>query len=311
MKKNHLLILLFIVILLFIITHPGISTKAAFDGLLLWYQKLLPALLPLAILSNILVYSNYMQLITKYLYPLTRHLFKTSRNGCFALLGGILFGFPMGSKISGDLTVKHSITREEGELLAICFNQLSPVFFSGYLLTSILNLPEMIPVSFLLLYLPPCIYARSKLRKRPFSNTKNAASIPHLDFGMIDAGIMNGFEALTKLEGYIILFSIFASMLHTYNRHYPLVNLLLTGCVEVTTGISYLKDTQLPLGFTYPLALFFASFGGLCGFAQTCSMTKECGFSHRRYLILRLIFAIISGLLGFICYRLFGSILCA
>ena len=306
MKKNHLIILFLILVLLFIITHPGTSTKAAFDGLLLWYQQILPALLPLAILSNILVYSNYMQLITKYLYPATRHIMKTSQNGCFAFLGGILFGFPMGSKISADLTGQHSITKEEGELLAICFNQLSPVFFSGYLLTNILNMPQMIPASFLLLYFPPFLYARHKMKKNSFSSTKNAASI-HLDFGIIDAGIMNGFEALTKLGGYIILFSIFAAMLHTYNSHYPLLNLIFTGCVEVTTGISCLRDTNLPQSLTYSLALFFASFGGLCGFAQTCSMTKSCGFSHRRYLLLRLGFAVITGVSGFFCYTLLGG----
>lgn len=309
MKKNYLLFPILILILLFIITHPGNSTKAAADGLMLWYRQILPALLPLAILSNILVYSNYMQLITKYLYPLTRHLFKTSQNGCFALFGGILFGFPMGSKISGDLTEKKSIDPREGELLAVCFNQLSPVFFSQYLLTEILGMRRMIPLSFLILYLPPLAYAWYKLKKHPFSNTKNAASTPHMDFGIIDAGIMNGFEALTKLGGYIILFSIFAAMLHTFNRHYPLLNLFLTGCVEVTTGISYLKDTNLSPDFTYALALFFASFGGLCGFAQTCSMTKNCNFSHKNYLILRLSFAAFSCLGGLICYWLFGSIM--
>lgn len=305
MKKNYLIFPIFILLLLFIITHPGASTRAAADGLLLWYGQILPALLPLAILSNILVYSNYMQMITKYLYPLTRRLFKTSKSGCFALLGGMLFGFPMGSKISADLTESQAVTREEGEILAICFNQLSPVFFSGYLLTGILNMPEMIPESFLLLYLPPCVYAAIKLRKHNFPDAKKTASIPRLDFGIIDAGIMNGFEALTKLGGYIILFSIFAAMLHTCNRHYPLLNLICTGCVEVTTGISYLKDTPLPADITYGLALFFASFGGLCGFAQTCSMTKKSRFSHRRYLVLRFLFAIISGVGGFLCYELF------
>lgn len=304
MKRKHFLITLCIFILLFIITHPAASTRAAADGLLLWYSQILPALLPLAILSNILVYSNYMRLITKYLHPLTRHIINTSKNGCFALLGGIFFGFPMGSKISADLMQNHAIDHEEGEILAICFNQLSPVFFSGYLLTEILNLPQMIPLSFLLLYLPPCIYARRQLKKISFKNTKNSASDPYLDFGIIDAGIMNGFEALTKLGGYIILFSIFAAMLHTYNKQYPLFNLLFTGCVEVTTGISYLKDANLPLEYTYPLSMFFASFGGLCGFAQTCSMTKNCNFSHKKYLLLRFCFAMISGIGGFLSYRL-------
>ena len=281
---------------------------AARNGLLLWYEQILPSLLPLAILSNIMVYSNYMQIVTKYLYPLTKHIIPTSQNGCFALIGGILFGFPMGSKISADLTKHKTISKQEGELLAICFNQLSPVFISGYLMTSILNMPDLILPSYAALYLPPLLYAFFQLKKLRLANTKNSASDSHLDFRIIDAGIMNGFEALTKLGGYIILFSIFAALLHTYNTRYPLFNLICTGLVEVTTGISYLKESVLPQECVYAIAIFFASFGGFCGFAQTCSMTSECSFSKTRYLVCRLFFAVFSCILSYPLCLLFRNI---
>lgn len=308
MKKNYLILVLLLIFILFILTHPTVSMTAAANGLLLWYEQILPSLLPLAILSNIMVYSNYMQIVTKYLYPLTKHIIPTSQNGCFALLGGILFGFPMGSKISADLTKHQNISKQEGEILAICFNQLSPVFVSGYLMTSILGMPDLILPSYAALYLPPLFYAFIKLKKLHLSNTKNSASDSVLDFRIIDAGIMNGFESLTKLGGYIILFSIFAALLHTCNTSYPLFNLICTGLVEVTTGISYLKESMLPPEYVYAIAIFFASFGGLCGFAQTCSMTSECSFSKTRYLVCRLCFASFSCLLGYLFFLLFGSI---
>ncbi len=297
MKKTYFILILLIFFILFIITHPAVSMHAAASGLLLWYEQILPALLPLAILSNLMVYSNYMQIVTKYLYPLTRHFIATSQNGCFAFLGGMLFGFPMGSKISADLVIRRKISQKEGEILAICFNQLSPVFVSGFLLTNILNMPELILPSYAALYLPPVCYAVWHLKKLHPSDEKNSASDSHLDFGIIDAGIMNGFESLTKLGGYIILFSVFAALLHTYNTDYPFLNLICTGLVEVTTGISCLKNSALPQAYIYPLAMFFASFGGLCGFAQTCSMTRECSFSKVRYLCCRLLFAAASSLL--------------
>lgn len=271
---------------------------AAGNGLLLWYEQILPALLPLAILSNLMVYSNYMQIVTKYLHPLTKRLVPTSENGCFAFLGGILFGFPMGSKISADLVQRKKISSREGELLAICFNQLSPVFVSGYLLTSILNMPELTWLSYAALYLPPVCFAIFSLRKLHTKKEKNTASDSAIDFRIIDASIMNGFESLTKLGGYIILFSIFAAILHTYNTDYPLFNLICTGLVEVTTGISCLRESALPRELAYPLAMFFTSFGGLCGFAQTCSMTRDCSFSKARYLLCRLCFAAISSLIA-------------
>ena len=300
MKKNYLILIVLLLFLLFILTHPAIAMEAAGNGLLLWYEQILPALLPLAILSNLMVYSNYMQTVTKYLYPLTKHIVPTSKNGCFAFLGGMLFGFPMGSKISADLVNGNHITKAEGEILSICFNQLSPVFVSGYLLTSILEMPQMTLPSYAALYLPPLCYAAFRLKKNRVTNTKNSASDAHLDFGIIDAGIMNGFESLTKLGGYIILFSIFAALLHTCNMRYPTANIICTGLVEVTTGISCLKDSGLPPKIIYPLSLFFASFGGFCGFAQTSSMTAKCAFSKTRYLICRLCFAAFSSALGYL-----------
>lgn len=304
MKEKYLILILLILFIFFILTHPAASMAAAGSGLLLWYEQILPALLPLAILSNLMVYSNYMQIVTKYLYPLTKRIIPTSQNGSFALFGGMLFGFPLGSKISADLVSQESIGKEEGEILAVSFNQLSPVFVSGYLLTNILELPHLTLPSYVALYLPPVCYSIWKLKKLKPQNAKNSASDSAFDFRIIDAGIMNGFESLTKLGGYIILFSIFAAILHTYNTSYPLINFICTGLVEVTTGISCLEDSALPREYVYPLAVFFASFGGLCGFAQTCSMTRECSFSKMRYLICRMCFAAVSCLLAWLFYRI-------
>ena len=66
MKKNYFLIIL-LLFLGFILGRPSLAAAAASDGLLLWYRQILPALLPLAILSHIMISSNYMQLLTKYL----------------------------------------------------------------------------------------------------------------------------------------------------------------------------------------------------------------------------------------------------
>ncbi len=302
MKKNIVILMVLLLFIFFIVSHPDTSMEAAANGLLLWYRQILPALLPLAILSNLMVYSNYMQLATKYLYPVTKHIIPTSQSGSFALLGGLLFGFPMGSKISADLAGQKKISQKEAEILCICFNQLSPVFVSGYLLTSVLQMPQMVPYCYAALYLPPVCYAVFQLKKLRPKDAKNAASDPALHFGIIDAGIMNGFEALTKLGGYIMMFSVFASILHTYNGAYPLFNLICTGLTEVTTGISYLKNSALPQETSYPLAVFFASFGGLCGFAQTCSLSRECTFSKKRYLTCRLCFAAASSILSYFLY---------
>lgn len=63
----------------------------------------------------------------------------------------------MGAKLTADFTEKGLLTQKAGNLLLICCNQLSPAFVGSYVMIQCLNSPDLIPVSYLLLYLPPAI----------------------------------------------------------------------------------------------------------------------------------------------------------
>ena len=58
-----------------------------------------------------------------------------------------------------------------------------------------------------------------------------------MNFKIIDTGIMDGFETLTRLGGYIMLFSMIASLLQKLPVPH-IVTLILTGMVEITNGIA-------------------------------------------------------------------------
>ncbi len=95
MKKKFIFVSL-ILFTGYILVCPKDAVRAAADGLVLWYEQVLPTLLPFAILSNVLIYSNYLQYVTRYTAPVIRRLFPVSENGAFVLFSGFLFGFPMG-----------------------------------------------------------------------------------------------------------------------------------------------------------------------------------------------------------------------
>ena len=62
---------------------------------------------------------------------------------------------------------------------------------------------------------------------------------------LLDTSIMNGFEIITQLGGYIILFSILSGLLmdlHPFGSASP----LLCGVLEITTGIAQLAASSLP-----------------------------------------------------------------
>ena len=207
MKKSYLILLL-IFILCYMLIDPVHGMEGVKNGLLLWYDRILPALLPFSIISYILVASDNLSFFSRILHPVIKKLIPVSPDGVYPLLAGFLFGFPLGSKIIG---------------------QLSKNGCDAYMLPAILCI-----------YLPPLFFAAIRLRflKGTASDKKNEASRSQITFKIIDAGIMNGFETLLKLCGYIVIFSILCKPLSLLKNSIPFVSLLFGSILEVTNGIS-------------------------------------------------------------------------
>ncbi len=297
MKKKFTLFII-LIFCFYILLYPAEAVHASAKGLVLWYDKVLPALLPFSILSNILIASNLLTHITGFLSAALKHLLPVSENGCFVLFSGFFFGFPMGSKNCAELLKQGKINSVEAEILFIFTNNISPVFINSYILYQQLKMPHLFAFSLLILYLPPIIMADVLLHKHASSDcTKKTASRSKskMNFQIIDAGIMNGFETLVRIGGYIMLFSILSSLLQLLPLP-ALIKTLSVGFLEITNGISYLSDTALPQHIKFILAMMFTSFGGICGLAQTSSMVHDTNLSMKKYVYYKLILTVISTL---------------
>ena len=158
--KKKLIFLCILIFIVYILFFPQDAVTAAADGLVLWYERVLPSLLPFAILSNILIYSGFTGYLVKLLYPLLRLILPASRNGSFVLLSGFLFGFPMGSKNCAEMLKCGQLEYQEAEILFMVTNNISPVFISSYILCQELHMPSLIPLSYLVIFLPPLIAGR-------------------------------------------------------------------------------------------------------------------------------------------------------
>ncbi len=160
--------------------------------------------------------------------------------------------------------------------------------------------------TYLILYAPPLALYMIKNRHRRFASPlegsqKKPAS---MNLQIIDAGIMNGFETLAKLGGYIVLFAILAQMTMLIPLQSPFLHCMLLGFTEITNGIAFTARQALPFEAAYPLMIAFTAFGGLSGLAQTSSMIKETGFSLLPYLKTKLLSTALSFALAllFVCH---------
>lgn len=293
--------------LFYILAFPQDSVKAASIGLNLWYETMLPTLLPFSILSYILIHSGMLDSFAQQIHKFFKHLFPVSSAGIYPLAAGLLFGFPMGSKITAELVQSGKMTPEEGQRLFCVCNNISPLFVSSFILNESLQKPKLRLASYLILYAPPLIvymfWNHRKTFRTPMEGGALSKKTASMNFQLIDAGIMNGFETLAKLGGYIILFAILAQMSTLLPIGNPIIKCLLIGVTEITNGIAYTAKQGFAFQLAYPLMMAYTAFGGISGFAQTASMVKDAGFSMLPYLQIKLLCTALSfGLALFLAY---------
>ena len=112
-------------------------------------------------------------------------------------------------------------------------------------------------------------------------------------FRTFDECMMDSFENIVKVGGYIIIFSVFIRLLTKFSTDIPAFFYLLP-VLELTNGIIILFERFENIAVLYPLIIALTSFGGLCALAQTKSMIHSSGIPFIPYLIQKIITAVIS-----------------
>lgn len=289
MKKTGFLIFV-LSILAFFLLFPEAAISASKRGLSLWFEQLVPVLLPFSILSGIVLSSHLFEGRPKkkqgFLCPLE----------CYIICCGFLFGFPIGSKLAADSYREGKISKKHAEILSCFTNNLSPVF-----IVSVWKKQLMLPgegIAFLLLYGIPFVLGMLALyrQKEALPEQKKSASRFQLNMQIVDAGIMNGFTTLIRICGYVMLFSIISQMFLLLPLGNELTRLLLTGGTEVTNGLQLLAESNLNAGAKRFLATLFLSWNGLSGFFQTASILRQEKLPIMYYLKTKLLYLILAGI---------------
>lgn len=301
--KKILFVLAVSGLLFLLFTRPASIAAGCSLGLTLWYTAVLPSLLPFLIFSNLLVRTGMFQYLNRIYAPFLQRIFHISEEGCYAVLIGFLCGFPMGAKVIADLVREKHISPQEGDYLLGFCNNVSPSFFLNYVCLLKIGF-ETVPWKLVLMfYALPVLYG---IATRPFYHfpapnkgmrQKRQASLHRLDFPMLDACIMDGFSTITRLGGYIMLFTILIQLL----KLLPLSDTalaFLSALLEISCGIDRIAALSALHG-TYRTTFLCtcAAFGGLCICAQTQSVLAGTPLRVKTWLQGRIILALLVFLL--------------
>lgn len=291
MKKAVSVFVLTYMILYFLF-EPAQTFEASKAGLLLWFNQVLPTLLPFVILSSILIGSGCMDIL---LPSKTKCRIRISE--WLVILFGTVFGFPIGSKLAADLYHHRLISKSHAQILCTFFNNFSPLFVSSFVCNQQMHHPEWTLPFYFALYLPGFLLGILLLFIGPneYGDThKKSASRFQINMQIIDAGILNSFVTLIKLCGYIVMFSILASIIQRMNFLPQALLVLGVGLTEATNGIATLANQS----FADPLKAMFAigilAFSGMSGIAQASSILLPEKLSMKQYVLGRILCCILA-----------------
>ena len=311
----------FLILFFLFLLFPQEVKSGALDGLFLWYNSVVPILLPFLILSDIIIKTDSLSFFLLPLFRIKKFIPSFNPALIYPVFLGLFCGFPMGAKTIADLTEKGEITVKEADRFLPVVNQASPMFLAGFVGVHILKKHLSLPEILFYLYVPPFLFLFGRtifaflFSYLPFSAVKSELKHKresHLSFAQKSKGlksggfsydkknsmslnmehtIWNSFHIVVTIVIYMMLFNILSRLCIRLLPTNNLFVLLLT-TLEFSTGLNQLST----LSFTNPviktgLILSLTSFGGFCTAAQTKSLIKDTELSINSYLMQKMLIA--------------------
>lgn len=279
--------------------YPVLAFQGAKAGLLLWFHTMLPTLLPFMLCSSVIAAFGAVPVLTRPMMPFFSHM-SLSENGSYALMTGILCGYPMGPKTTADFLTAGGISREEAQYLLAISAWPSPMFLSGYVRSL---LPPSLSFAKVLLsvYLPMFLIAvlawifyqvPKPVKQKQHLAKQGTEQIRPLSFDEI---LMDCLEIMAKIGGYLMIFSIFSAFVTAFSPEDFFLRPYFLGLIEMTTGIREMASSGLSPLLMGAGMVGAAVFGGLSGIFQVSAVIqKNAGLSIRHYVLWKLAHLLLS-----------------
>lgn len=305
MKKKKLITLCTFFFLVLLFLFPKTSFESAKSGLLLWFNTVLPTLLPFSILSNFMIFFKIAPYVSQIFAPILCPLLRISKNACYPVILGMLSGYPLGAKTCNDFVEEHLISKKEGNNLILLCNNASPMFLTYYVSCYCLNAENKQYIYYCIVMLSSLLTfiifrllspsSGSKTFSEPPAHIQNTETnfLPFLDKAIISSAVI-----LVKVGGYIILFSILAKQIISI-PFLPLpIKSYIAAIFELTIGTSSLSALTIFSNQTKTaLILSLSSFGGLSALLQTKSVILSSRLCIKRYFVGKCVSALFTYLL--------------
>lgn len=334
LSKNIMLPTIVALFNIIIIFYPREIIYATKTGLVLWYNNVLPSLLPFLISISLLMNLGLIDFIGTLLEPLMKIFFGVSGIGAFPLICGATSGYPIGAKITSELRENNSITKNDAQKIISFTNNSGPLFIIGSIGVAMFNNQSVgililiahylgaITIGLLFKNKNHSVINTKHLIKKAYLNMINTRKKNNKSFALIlKQSVQNSIESILMIGGYIVIFSVIIKVIELFNiivyidkflikfaninLNDKILNGFIFGLLEMTNGIKILSQNGLDMQSIICI-IFIVSFGGFCIQLQSINFIQKTDINIFLYIIAKLFHAIISCIYGILLYPFFN-----
>ncbi|NLO96918.1 MAG: sporulation integral membrane protein YlbJ [Peptococcaceae bacterium] len=325
---------LFLIAVMFV--YPQEVLVSASNGIILWANYVLPALLPFFIISDLLMKQGFVHFLGILLEPLMRPLFRLPGKASFIIAMTHTSGIPIGAILTCKMRQAGEITKYEGERLLAFTSNPSPGFMFGAVASGMLSNPALGIIIAGSVYTANIIVGlifRFYGPPQPFQNKysfslsqawKEMESVQKKNkkpFGdLLAEAIRESISTILLVGGFIVLFAVISHMLNilpivtkltegisllTGGKLSPAAgNAFIQGFLETTLGCKAAVNNFSSLHLQIGAIAFILGWGGLSVFAQVASFTAATDLRFFPFVLGRILHSFLALIISQIYLKL-------
>ena len=274
------------------------------------------------------------RILGKFLNKLMKPLFNVNGEGSFALIMGILSGYPVGAKIAVNFRKYNILPKEECERLLSFTNNSGPLFIIGTVGISIFgsstigilllstHILASLTVGFLFKFWKRSNNTTFNTTSSYTNNSKYKLNFSTLGETLADS-ITSATSTILMIGGFVVIFSVIISIFEEshiisiiskmlsptfsiFNIPNKFVSPLLIGILEITNGICLIASVKIKkLSLNIIFTAFLLGIGGLSILLQVFSITSKTDLSIKPYILGKILQGFIAALYTFIFIQIF------
>ena len=292
------------IILILILFNKEIVSNTIITSFYIWFNTLVPSMLPMFILSDILINYNFISFIPDKITNIISKIFNISKEAVLVLFISLIAGFPSNGtaiKTSYDLKL---ISKEEACHLLLFAHFANPLFILqtiGIFYLKNNSFGIIILISHVLSAFLIGIILRNK--NHPTKDNYISKNNKSQSFTTIfSSSIKKSINTLLMVSGTVTSFLIISTLIcHIFDLNVYLETFV-KSTLEMTMGLSSLSNLLICDIYKVVLSTAIISFGGLSIHLQVASVIDDIPYTN--YLKGRLLHLVISSLTSFLIFKL-------